>query len=130
MSKGSILIADDDAAIRTVLSQALSRSGYNVRVTSNVATLWSWISSGDGDVVISDVVMPGMDGPTMVRAIRERLPEMPILFMSGYAEEQLRRDINIPDMHFIAKPFSVSAIGDKVSSVLRASKQEAATFMD
>ena len=74
--------------------------------------------------------MPGLDGPAMVRAIREQRPDMPILFMSGYAEEQLRKDINIPDMHFIAKPFSVSAIGDKVSSVMRASQQGAVTFTD
>ena len=53
-------------------------------------------------------------------------PAMPILFMSGYAEEQLRRDIDIPDMHFIAKPFSVASIGDKVGAVLREARAEAA----
>ena len=55
---GSILVADDDAAIRTVLNQALSRAGYEVRSTSNAATLWRWVSQGDGDLVITDVVMP------------------------------------------------------------------------
>ena len=77
------------------------------------------------DLVVSDVVMPGMDGPAMVRAIRQQRPEMPILFMSGYAEEQLRKEIDIPDMHFIAKPFSVSAIGDKVSLVMQQAKAAA-----
>ena len=76
--------------------------------------------------VVSDVVMPGMDGPAMVRAIRARLPGMPVLFMSGYAEEQLRRDIDITDMHFIAKPFSVASIGDKVGAVLRQARAEQA----
>jgi two-component system cell cycle sensor histidine kinase/response regulator CckA len=67
---------------------------------------------------VSDVVMPGMDGPAMARAIRKVKPGLPILFMSGYAEEQLRRDIDIADMHFIAKPFSVQQISDKVGGVL------------
>ncbi len=58
MPTGSILVADDDAAIRTVLNQALSRAGYEVRSTGNAATLWRWITQGDGDLVITDVVMP------------------------------------------------------------------------
>ena len=58
MPKGTILLADDDTAIRTVLNQALSRAGYTVRLTSNATTLWSWISQGEGDLVITDVVMP------------------------------------------------------------------------
>jgi CheY-like chemotaxis protein len=58
MGKATILVADDDAAIRTVLNQALTRAGYDVRITSNAATLWRWVSAGDGDLVITDVVMP------------------------------------------------------------------------
>src|SRR4028119_1460053 len=58
MPSGQILLADDDAAIRTVLNQALSRAGYEVRSTSNAATLWRWISQGEGDLVITDVMMP------------------------------------------------------------------------
>ena len=58
MPAGSILVADDDAAIRTVLNQALSRAGYEVRSTGNAATLWRWVSQGEGDLVITDVVMP------------------------------------------------------------------------
>src|SRR5258705_3859509 len=62
MPAGSILVADDDAAIRTVLNQALSRAGYEVRSTSNAATLWRWVSQGDGDLVITEVVMPDESG--------------------------------------------------------------------
>src|ERR687894_373891 len=58
MPSGQILLADDDAAIRTVLNQALSRAGYEVRSTSNAAALWRWVAQGDGDLVITDVVMP------------------------------------------------------------------------
>ena len=58
MPAGSILVADADTAIRTVLNQALSRAGYEVRLTGNAATLWRWVSQGEGDLVITDVVMP------------------------------------------------------------------------
>jgi len=64
-----------------------------------------------------------MDGPAMAREIRQLIPTMPVLFMSGYAEEQLRREIDIEGMHFIAKPFSVAQIADKVGQVLRASQR-------
>ena len=59
---GQILVADDDAAIRTVLNQALSRVGHDVRITSNATTLWRWVAAGEGDLVITDVLMPGADG--------------------------------------------------------------------
>ena len=57
-ARGNILVADDDAAIRTVLNQALTRVGHDVRVTSNASTLWRWVAAGEGDLVITDVVMP------------------------------------------------------------------------
>ena len=68
MGRGNVLIADDDAAIRTVVNQALARAGYSPRATSNAATLWSWISQGDGDVVITDVVMPDESAFDLVAA--------------------------------------------------------------
>jgi two-component system cell cycle sensor histidine kinase/response regulator CckA len=64
------------------------------------------------------VVMPAMDGPAMARAIRAIAPQLPVLFMSGYAEEQLRREIDIANMYFIPKPFSVAQIAGKVAEVL------------
>ena len=69
-------------------------------------------------LIVSDVVMPGMDGPAMVRAVRKVRPDLPVLFMSGYAEEQLRSEIDVDDMHFIAKPFSVQQINAKDAEVL------------
>jgi len=59
-----------------------------------------------------------MDGPAMVRAIRQLHPALPVLFMSGYAEEQLRKEIDLEGVHFLPKPFSVQQIGDKVGAVL------------
>ena len=58
MTQGTILVADDDAAIRTVLNQALARAGYSPRATANAATLWRWVNEGLGDLVITDVIMP------------------------------------------------------------------------
>jgi two-component system, NtrC family, nitrogen regulation response regulator GlnG len=83
MSKGMILVADDDAAIRTVLNQALSRAGYEVRITSNAATLWRWVSSGEGDLVISDVVMPDENAFDMLPRIKKLRPELPVILMSA-----------------------------------------------
>jgi two-component system cell cycle sensor histidine kinase/response regulator CckA len=118
---GKVLLVEDEDMVRTVAERALTRAGYTVTACANGEEGLAAITEGasDFDIVVSDVVMPGMDGPAMVRAIRARRPELPVLFMSGYAEEQLRRDIDIPDMHFIAKPFSVASIGDKVGAVLR-----------
>ena len=118
---GKVLLVEDEDMVRTVAERALTRAGYEVTACANGEEGLAAILEGTTrfDLVVSDVVMPGMDGPAMVRAIRAKLPEMPVLFMSGYAEEQLRRDIDIPDMHFIPKPFSVASIGDKVGAVLR-----------
>ena len=83
MAEATILVADDDAAIRKVLSQALGRVGYNVRTTSNAATLWRWVQGGDGDLVITDVVMPDEDGLELLPRIRKVRPEMPVIVMSA-----------------------------------------------
>lgn len=79
----TILIADDDRAIRTVLSQALGRSGYQVRATSSASTLWRWVEDGEGDLVITDVVMPDENGLDLVPRIRRVRPELRIVVMSA-----------------------------------------------
>ena len=83
MTSATILVADDDAAIRTVLNQALSRAGYDVRITSNAATLWRWISAGDGDMVITDVVMPDENAFDLLPRIKKLRPDLPVLVMSA-----------------------------------------------
>ena len=83
MPIGNILVADDDAAIRTVLNQALSRAGYEVRLTSNAATLWRWVSQGEGDLVITDVVMPDENAFDLIPRIKRARPELPIIVMSA-----------------------------------------------
>ncbi len=128
---GNVLLVEDEDMVRAVAERALSRAGYQVTACPGGEEGLAAIAGGtEFDIVVSDVVMPGMDGPAMVRAIRQQRPLIPVLFMSGYAEEQLRKDIDIPDMHFIAKPFSIVAIGDKVAGVMRAAKQNAATLTE
>ena len=85
--------------VRAVAERALTRHGYTVLVAENgEAALEILAREGKVDLMISDVVMPTMDGPTTVRAARKLQPDLPILFISGYAEEQLRKSIDIPNV--------------------------------
>ncbi|MDX6805360.1 nitrogen regulation protein NR(I) [Terrihabitans rhizophilus] len=83
MPHGSVLVADDDSAIRTVLNQALSRAGYEVRTASNAATLWRWVTQGEGDLVITDVVMPDENAFDLLPRIKKLRPDLPIIVMSA-----------------------------------------------
>ncbi|MBW8784471.1 MAG: response regulator [Novosphingobium sp.] len=125
---GRILLVEDEDPVRMVAERALTRAGYTVTSARDgeegLDKMRAALGEKDGgfDLVVSDVVMPSMDGPTMARAIRGLAPELPVLFMSGYAEEQLRREIDLPKMHFIAKPFSVQQIAGKVGQVIGAGR--------
>ncbi|MGD0762902.1 MAG: nitrogen regulation protein NR(I) [Roseiarcus sp.] len=83
MPSGHIIVADDDAAIRTVLNQALSRAGYEVRATGTVAGLWRWVAAGEGDLVITDVVMPDDNAFELLPRIKRMRPDLPIIVMSA-----------------------------------------------
>jgi two-component system nitrogen regulation response regulator GlnG len=83
MSKGTVLIADDDAAIRTVLNQAMTRAGFEVRVTSNISTLWKWVSEGGGDVVITDVSMPDGNAFDFLPKMKRARPDLPVIVISA-----------------------------------------------
>ncbi len=83
MAAGTILVADDDAAIRTVVSQALARAGYDVRVTGTAGTLWRWVQAGEGDLVITDVVMPDENAFELLPRIKKVRPDLPIIVMSA-----------------------------------------------
>ena len=83
MPSGQILLADDDAAIRTVLNQALSRAGYDVRSTGLAGTLWRWAAQGEGDLIITDVIMPDENAFDLLPRIKKVRPELPIIVMSA-----------------------------------------------
>jgi two-component system cell cycle sensor histidine kinase/response regulator CckA len=116
---GTILLVEDEAMVRAVAERALTRQGYQVVTAANGEEGLERLEAGETfDLLISDVVMPTMDGPTLVRHARERYPELPILFMSGYAEEQLRKSIDIPNVAFLPKPFSVQQLAEAARAAL------------
>ncbi|WP_245600330.1 hybrid sensor histidine kinase/response regulator [Sphingomonas jaspsi] len=118
---GTILLVEDEPMVRTVAERALTRHGYTVLTATNGEEALEVIDRGDEiALMISDVVMPLMDGPTMVREARKTRPDIPILFMSGYAEEQLRKSIDIANVAFLPKPFSVQELAEAVRKVLAA----------
>jgi two-component system cell cycle sensor histidine kinase/response regulator CckA len=118
---GTILLVEDEAMVRAVAERALTRQGYKVVTAANGEEALECLEAGETfDLLISDVVMPTMDGPTLVRHAREKYPELPILFMSGYAEEQLRKSIDIERVAFLPKPFSVQQLAEAARAVLAA----------
>jgi two-component system cell cycle sensor histidine kinase/response regulator CckA len=116
---GTILLVEDEATVRAVAERALTRHGYTVLVAENgEAALEILEREPDIDLMISDVVMPTMDGPTTARAARKSHPDLPILFISGYAEEQLRQSIDLDRVGFLAKPFSVQQLAEAARAAL------------
>ncbi|MGV6872756.1 nitrogen regulation protein NR(I) [Pseudochelatococcus sp. B33] len=83
MGRATILVADDDASIRTVLAQALTRAGYDIRTTGHAGTLWNWVSQGDGDLIVTDVVMPDENAFDLLPRIRKLRPDLPVIVMSA-----------------------------------------------
>jgi two-component system nitrogen regulation response regulator GlnG len=111
MAKGNILIADDDAAIRTVLNQALARAGYAPRATGNAATLWRWISQGDGDLVITDVLMPDESAFDLIPRVKKLRPDLPIIVMS--AQNTFMTAITAAERgayEYLPKPFDLNEL--------------------
>ena len=110
---GTVLLVEDEPMVRGVAERALTRHGYKVITADNGEDALAILSRNEPiDLLISDVVMPGMDGPTMVREARQSRPDLKILFMSGYAEEQLRKSIDIENVNFLPKPFSVTELAE------------------
>jgi two-component system cell cycle sensor histidine kinase/response regulator CckA len=110
---GTILLVEDEPTVRNVAERALTRHGYTVLTADNGEEALEILSREDAiDLLISDVVMPGMDGPTVVAEARKSRPDLKILFMSGYAEEQLRKSIDLANVNFLPKPFSVSDLAE------------------
>lgn len=108
-----ILIADDDASIRLVLSQAFSRLGYEVRATGNVSTLLKWVTDGDGDLVITDVVMPDENVFDVLPRIRKLRPKLPVIVMS--AQNTLLTAISAAEVgvfDYLPKPFDLDEMAE------------------
>ncbi len=123
MSLGTVLIADDDRAIRTVLDHALGRAGYDVRCTGNAATLWRWVSDGEGQVVIADVIMPDENGLDLLPRIRKLRPDLPVVVMS--AQNTLLTAVKATErgaFEYLPKPFDLKELISVVERAIRQRK--------
>ncbi|MBU6471772.1 MAG: sigma 54-interacting transcriptional regulator, partial [Alphaproteobacteria bacterium] len=119
MPDGLILIADDDAAIRTVLNQALGRAGYEVRTTGTAAGLWRWVSAGDGSLVITDVVLPDESGFDLIPRIKRMRPDLPVVVMS--AQNTILTAITAAErgaFDYLPKPFDLKELTSVVQRAL------------
>ncbi len=111
MTSQTILVADDDAGIRTVVTQALNRAGYDVRATGNAATLWQWVKDGEGDLVITDVVMPDENGLDLVPRILRLRPSLRVVVMS--AQSTLLTAVKANErgaFEYLPKPFDINEL--------------------
>jgi two-component system, NtrC family, nitrogen regulation response regulator GlnG len=119
MSSATILIADDDGGIRTVLSQALGREGYDVRTTGTAAGLWRWVEAGDGDLVITDVAMPDESGLDLLPRIRKLRPNLRVIVMS--AQNTLLTAVKATEkgaFEYLPKPFDLRELTTVVGRAL------------
>lgn len=127
MPQGSIIVADDDSAIRTVLNQALSRAGYEVRAAANASTLWRWVSQGEGDLVITDVVMPDDNAFDLLPRIKRLRPELPVIVMS--AQNTFMTAIRASEKgayEYLPKPFDLKELIQIVGRALTEPKARGA----
>ena len=118
-AEATILVADDDQAIRTVLTQALGRQGYRVRAAGNAAMLWRWVADGEGDLVITDVVLPDENGLDLVPRIRKQRPELRIIVMS--AQNTLLTAVKATQrgaFEYLPKPFDLNELMSVVKRAL------------
>ena len=116
----TILVADDDRGIRTVLDEALGRAGYEVRTTGTAAALWRWVSAGDGDLVITDVVMPDESGLDLIPRIRKLRPNLRIVVMS--AQSTLMTAVKATEhgaFEYLPKPFDLNELVNVVRRALK-----------
>jgi two-component system, cell cycle sensor histidine kinase and response regulator CckA len=121
--QGTILLVEDEDGLRSLNARGLRSRGYSVIEAANGIEAMEALEEKDGavDLVVSDVVMPEMDGPTLLREMRKRNPNLKIIFVSGYAEEAF--DKSLPENEqfaFLPKPFALSALVEKVKETMTA----------
>jgi two-component system cell cycle sensor histidine kinase/response regulator CckA len=119
--QGTILLVEDEEGLRSLNARGLRSRGYTVIEASNGIEALEALEEKDGavDLVVSDVVMPEMDGPTLLRAMRARNPDLKIIFVSGYAEDAFAKSLEENEkFDFLAKPFALSALVTKVKETM------------
>ena len=116
---GTVLVADDDRTIRTVLTQALTRAGCRVRSTGSLDTLWRWVEEGEGDVVISDVNFPDGNGLDLLPLINQKRSNLPVIIIS--AQNTIMTAIKASELgayDYLPKPFDLKELLSKVNKAL------------
>jgi two-component system cell cycle sensor histidine kinase/response regulator CckA len=119
-----ILLVEDDASVRAAVRRALRASGHDVFDTKSAEdAMITWKEHGGVfDCVVSDVVMPGLHGPQLVSRLREDRPELPVLFISGFAGPALRGlDLDVPNTMFLQKPFDPAQLAAAIAELRRMS---------
>ncbi len=116
----TILLVEDEEAVRRVARRALEIHGYTILDAADGTTALALAAANDVDLVLSDVMMPGMPGPTLVAELRRRNPKLRVLFMSGHTEEIIRKGLLDPAIPFLAKPFTPTQLAQKVREALDA----------
>ena len=119
MADPTVIVADDDAGIRTVISRALSREGYGVQATGTAATLWRWIEDGTGDVAILDVVLPDENALDLLPRIKQRRPGLPVIMMS--AQNTLLTAVRATErgaFDYLPKPFDLAQLVTMIKRAL------------
>ncbi|UXN72466.1 response regulator [Devosia sp. A8/3-2] len=117
-----ILLVEDEESVRAFSARALRATGYEVFEADGGEEALEVLEDIDFkiDLMISDVVMPEMDGPSLLKHVRKQMPDLKVIFVSGYAEESVRRDIeDDQSVDFLPKPYSLDQINSKVKEVLQ-----------
>jgi two-component system cell cycle response regulator CpdR len=116
-----ILLAEDDDSMRAYLSRALERSGYQVTAVDRGTAALPLIASGEFDLLLTDIVMPEMDGIELARRASELDPDMKIMFITGFAAVALNPDSHTPkDAKVLSKPFHLRDLVNEVHKMLAA----------
>ena len=119
---GGVLLVEDEDAVRSFGARALRNKGYVVWEANSGEAALS-LFQGDAakaDILVTDVIMPSMDGPSLARKLRETRPNLKVIFMSGYTEDRFRRHLDIESgIHFLPKPFSLKQLASKVKEVMQ-----------
>ena len=120
MIHGKILVVDDDAAIRTVVSEALKQAGHEVKAVPDLLSMRRLLAEGFGEVLVTDVVLPGkVRGRELAERITAIRPEVKVLFMSGYTENSIVHHGRLDDgVQLLGKPFKRGQLARKIAEVL------------
>lgn len=126
MKTGSVLVVEDSDEVREVILEILAREGYEVRSTDNGLEAWDILNSGTFDLIISDMDIPGMNGPQLMKKIRSSAVQTPILFTSGVKLAQAKLDrSDFTHYRLLCKPFDVKEIKSAIAELLDENNRQA-----